>query len=107
MKKVRSWEKINYIGKKIKKFWLNNAKKNNIRIKIQGMDSLPSFLIPSNDWLKYKTLITQELLKKNILGSNVFYPSVKHSNNILNRYFQSMNEIFKIIKLCETKKLNK
>ena len=63
-------------------------------------------LIPSNDWLKYKTLITQELLKKNILGSNVFYPSVKHSNNILNRYFQSMNEIFKIIKLCETKKLN-
>ena len=106
MKKTKSWEKINYIGKKIKKFWLNNAKKNNIRIKIQGMDSLPSFLIPSNDWLKYKTLITQELLKKNILGSNVFYPSVKHSNNILNRYFQSMNEIFKIIKLCETKKLN-
>ena len=106
MKKTKSWEKINYIGKKIKKFWVNNAKKNNIRIKIQGMDSLPSFLIPSNDWLKYKTFITQELLKKNILGSNVFYPSVKHSNNILKKYFQSMNKIFKIIKLCETKKLD-
>ena len=106
MKKIKSWEKVNYIGKKIKKFWINNAKKNNIKIKVQGMDSLPSFLIQSHDWLKYKTLISQELLKKNILGSNVFYPSVKHSNNSLNRYFKSMNKIFRIIKLCETKKLN-
>ena len=102
MKKIKSWEKVNYIGKK-KKFWINNAKKNNIKIKVQGMDSLPSFLIQSHDWLKYKTLISQELLKKNILGSNVFYPSVKHSNNLLNRYFKSMNKIFRIIKLCETK----
>ena len=106
MKKVRSWKKINLIGKKIKKFWLNVAKKNHIKIKIQGMDSLPSFLIPSNDWLKYKTLISQELLEKNILGSNVFYPSVKHTNILLNKYFLCMKKIFKIIKLCEDKKIN-
>ena len=106
MKKIRSWEKINFIGKKIKKFWVNVAKKNHIKIKVQGMDSLPSFLIPSNDWLKYKTLISQELLKKNILGSNVFYPSVKHTNILLNKYFLCMKKIFKIIKLCENKKLN-
>ena len=106
MKKIRSWEKVNLIGKKVKKFWINLAKKNRVKIKIQGMDSLPSFLILSKDWFKYKTFISQELLKKSILGSNVFYPSVKHSNNLLKKYFQTMKNIFKIIKLCETRKLD-
>ncbi len=106
MKKIKSWEKVNSIGKKIKKFWLNSAKKNHLKINIQGMDSLPSFFIISKDWQKYKTLISQELLKKNILGSNVFYPSIKHTNKILNKYFQNMKKIFKQIALCERKKIN-
>ena len=106
MKKIRSWEKVNLIGKKVKKFWIDLAKKNRVKIKIQGMDSLPSFLILSKDWFKYKTFISQELLKKSILGSNVFYPSVKHSNNLLKKYFQTMKNIFKIIRLCETRKLD-
>ena len=106
MKKIRSWEKVNLIGKKVKKFWIDIAKKNRVKVKIQGMDSLPSFLILSKDWFKYKTFISQELLKKSILGSNVFYPSVKHSNNLLKKYFQTMKNIFKIIRLCETRKLD-
>ena len=106
MKKIKSWEKVNFIGKKTKKFWSNCAKKYQLKINIQGMDSLPSFLIISNDWQKYKTLISQELLKKNILGSNVFYPSIKHTNKILNKYFQNMRKIFKQIALCERKKIN-
>jgi glutamate-1-semialdehyde aminotransferase/spore coat polysaccharide biosynthesis protein SpsF (cytidylyltransferase family) len=106
MKKIKSWEKVNFTGKKIKNFWSNCAKKYQLKINIQGMDSLPSFLIISNDWQKYKTLISQELLKKKILGSNVFYPSIKHTNKILNKYFQNMHKIFKQIALCERKKIN-
>ena len=106
MKKIKSWDKINLIGKKIKKFWSNTAKKNNLKIHVQGMDSLPSFKIISNDWQKYKTLISQELLKENILGSNVFYPSIKHENKITKKYIINMSRIFKLITLCENKKKN-
>ena len=106
MKKIKSWDKINLIGKKIKKFWSNTAKKNNLKIHVQGMDSLPSFKIISNDWQKYKTLISQELLKENILGSNVFYPSIKHENKITKKYIINMSRIFKLISLCENKKKN-
>ena len=106
MRKIRSWEKINLIGKKVKKFWINLGKKNRVKIKVQGMDSLPSFSIPSKNWLQYKTLISQELLKSSILGSNVFYPSTKHSDNLLKKYFQTMNKIFKTLKLCEAGKLD-
>ena len=70
------------------------------------MESLPSFSIPSKNWLQYKTLISQELLKSSILGSNVFYPSTKHSDNLLKKYFQTMNKIFKTLKLCEAGKLD-
>lgn len=106
MKKIKSWEKVNSIGKKIKKFWLDCSKKYHLKINIQGMDSLPSFLINSNDSQKYKTLISQELLKKNILGSNVFYPSIKHTDKILKKYYLNMSKIFKQISLCEKKNIN-
>ena len=106
MKKIKSWEKVNLVGKKIKKFWLRSAKKNRLKINIQGIDSLPSFLIVSNDWQKYKTLISQELLKNKILGSNVFYPSIKHTDKILKKYFKYMDKIFTLIALCEKKKID-
>ena len=106
MERTKSWKKINLLGKKIKQSWLNIAKKNRLKINIQGMDSLPSFKIISKDWQKYKTFISQELLKKNILGSNVFYPSIKHKNKDIKKYTQNMNKIFKLISLCENKKKN-
>ena len=39
----------------------------NLKIQISGIPALSSFSIISNDWLKYKTFITQEMLKKNFL----------------------------------------
>jgi hypothetical protein len=42
----------------------------------------------------YKTLITQDMLKKNILASNFIYCSIAHKKNILSRYFDILNNIF-------------
>ena len=101
MKKIRSWEKVTNIGKKIESFWRSNAKKHGLNIDIHGLPALISFTIKSKDWFKYKTFITQEMLKKNFLASNYIYACTEHNNNILNRYFDSMEPIFKIINDCE------
>ena len=59
-----------------------------------------------NDWNKndiaYKTYITQEMLKKGFLASNVIFVCTKHTDKILNNYFSSLSPIFKRIKDFES-----
>ena len=97
MEKVKSWEIITAIGKTIKNNWEHLASKNDLDINITGMDALATFVIKSDDWLKYKTFITQSMLEKNFLTSNVVYSSIKHSKKILDEYFYSLDSVFKKI----------
>ena len=61
--------------------WRILAKKNQISIKIKGIPALSSFLFKKNNQI-YKTLITQEMLKKNILATNSIYISTSHTKKI-------------------------
>ena len=101
MEKKKSWEIITNVGKKIKSIWSDIADGNNLSINISGLSSLSSFNFVSQNNLKYKTLITQEMLKNNILASNSVYTSIAHTNECLDKYSYHLNEIFKIIKSCE------
>ena len=51
--------------------------------------------------LKYKTLLTQEMLKKDYLASNTTYLSEMHSDNIISDYLESLKSVFKLIQQCE------
>ena len=106
MEKIQSWKQLISIGKKIKKNWSEIAKTNSLKINITGLDALPSFYFDANLNTAYKTYITQELLKKNILGSNVVYTSVTHKKNILDKYFRVLKNIFTTISECENEKNN-
>ena len=101
MKKINSWERITKIGNKIKKNWSDIAKLNSLKIEILGIDALPKFFFKSNNHLAYKTYLSQEMLKRNILASNVIYASIAHDNRILEKYFDHLNQIFKKIAQCE------
>ena len=39
--------------------------------------------------------------KKGIIASNLFYASTVHDKKIINKYFDELNKIFKVIKDCE------
>ena len=97
MEKVKSWEIITATGKIIKNNWKRLASANNINIQITGMDALATFVIKSDNWLKYKTYITQSMLEKGFLAGNVVYSSTKHSKKILDEYFDSLENVFKKI----------
>jgi glutamate-1-semialdehyde aminotransferase/spore coat polysaccharide biosynthesis protein SpsF (cytidylyltransferase family) len=101
MKKQKSWIKITKIGRQIIKNWEKIAKKNSIKIKIKGIPALCSFEFVSKNNDLYKNLITQEMLKKGYLASNVIYVSTSHKMNILKRYYKILNDIFKVISKCE------
>jgi glutamate-1-semialdehyde aminotransferase len=101
MEKVKSWQIISSIGKTIKKKWLNIARAHKVKISIQGMNALPNFFFISENNLKYKTLISQEMLKKNLLASTSVYCSVAHEEKILIKYFDILDNIFSKISKVE------
>ncbi len=105
MERIKSWEVISQTGKKIKSGWNKLAKSHGIKIDIGGLDALCSFNIKSKNSNKYKTLITQEMLKKKFLASNIVYVSIAHDQKSLNGYFERLDDIFKIIKKCENENL--
>lgn len=101
MEKKRTWKKITRIGNKIQKRWKKIFQKEKLDVKINGIPSLANFTF-SNNHQKYKTFITQEMLKQNILASNLVYCSVAHTDRVLEKYFIQFEKIIKIIKKCET-----
>ena len=108
MKKLKSWEYIPALGKYIKQKWASLSKAESVPIKIDGLNALPifNFETKKNDHLMYKTFLTQEMLKKNILASNVIYLSVAHDKKMIDKYFVTLEKIFKKINQCENENLD-
>ena len=78
------------------------AKNNNIKIDISGLGACPSYSIKSKKWQKYKTLITQNLLKERILGAKTTYTSICHNDHVIKNYEIKLNKIFNSIKKIES-----
>jgi glutamate-1-semialdehyde 2,1-aminomutase len=93
MEKIKSWDIISILGKKIKANWESLAKKNNIKLKISGLSALPRFNFENNN-LYYKTFVSQEFLKKNFLASNAIYLCTEHNMKIFNNYFDILDSVF-------------
>ena len=100
MKKLKSWLKIRKIGKKIKNFWSHISRKYKLDIEISGLDAMPAFNFKSKKNDYYKTFITQEMLKKNILTSNTVYCCIDHEK-FLKTYFKELEVLFKKIRYFE------
>jgi len=100
MERIESWKIITLQGEKIKRGWESIADLCGININIGGLDALASFTFPHKDNLKFKTLITQEMLKKNFLAGNCCYVCIDHTDEIIDIYLNNLLEIFKLISNC-------
>ncbi len=105
MEKTKSWKKIIKLGKYINKEWIKLRKKYNLDFNIKGIESMTSFVFKKNH-LQYKTFISQEMLKKNILASNMIFLTIKHDKTKINKYLKNLEIIFKKISYIEKKNLN-
>jgi len=94
MERIKSWDIISSLGKKVKANWESLAKNNSIKLKIAGLNALPRFDFENENNLHYKTFISQEFLKKKILASNSIYLCTKHNMKVLDNYFNILDTIF-------------
>jgi glutamate-1-semialdehyde 2,1-aminomutase len=101
MEREKSWETITQTGMKIRQGWQALADENELKISHFGLPALTGFNFLSENALKYKTLISQEMLKKGYLASNCVYVCTEHSNHVVESYFTEMSALFATIKDCE------
>ena len=101
MKKVKSWGYITEVGKTIGDRWNSIANKYELPIDVLGLSSMIGFNFLLPNALKYKTLITQEMLKQGFLASNSVYVCTEHTDVIVDEYFEKLEPIFSKIKECE------
>lgn len=101
MERQKSWEVVTETGKKIAASWKELAATHGLKVNVAGLPALISYGMPYDNWLSYKTYITQEMLKKGILGSNNVYVCTEHKKEHLDRYFNELDPIYATIKACE------
>ena len=101
MEREKSWETITQIGSNISNQWKNLADKYELDISTWGLPALSGFTFNLPNALSYKTLMTQEMLKKGYLAANSVYTCIEHKQEIVDGYFSELEPIFTIIKECE------
>lgn len=94
------------MGNIIKNGWKQNAKKNNIKLEIGGMQAIPSFQFKydkNNE--KVYTYFTDMMLKKKYLATNSVYLSYQHKEKDIKKYLIAVDKVFKMIsRLLKNKK---
>ncbi len=106
MQKEKSWLYITEMGKYVQEQWQKLADLHQLGISQFGIPSLAGFAFDAEDSLKYKTLITQEMLKKGYLASTLLYSSLKHTRRNVDEYIEELEKVFALIKKCEDGQIN-
>ena len=101
MELIKSWEIITNKGNQMQREWLNLASQHNLSITMSGIPALSTYSFNSKNAMEYKTLITQEMLKKGFLASTSFYSCIAHTDDKFESYFTALDEVYKVIAKCE------
>jgi glutamate-1-semialdehyde aminotransferase len=80
-------------GKKIQKGWSELAKKHNLDIHVGSIYPMSHFEVKDKP-LVYKTLFTQEMLKKGFLATNSYYACFAHKDEHIKAYLNACDEVF-------------
>ena len=106
MNEKKSWKTIvkngKYFNLRIKRL----ALKYDLDLKITGIESITFFNFISKKNIVYKTFITQEMLKRKYLASNLIYLSIYHTKKIIDKYMKDLDPVFKKISSFEKNNTN-
>ena len=98
------WDKISDVSRQIRNIWDRYSEQFSLNIRQFGTTAIPSFTFESEFAQQYRQYLTQELLKVNILGGSSVYVSACHDQNLIDRYEESISQIFRKISAFEADK---
>jgi len=106
MEREKSWEIITATGVKMQKGWKDLASVHGLDITVSGIPAMTTYGFNYDNAAIYKTLITQEMLKKGFLASTNFYACTAHTDAHLKSYFEALDGVYGIISKCESGEVN-
>ena len=98
---MKPWETAIEVGCKVRQIWAETAAANGLDISVSGLPALSSYSFASKKALAYKTLITQEFLKRGYLAGTILYASNAHDTTKFDEYAAILDNVFKLIADCE------
>ena len=101
MEQEQPWDTITDIGKRVRKIWQSLSDHYDLEISIGGLPAISTFAFQGPDAIKFKTFVTQEMLKKGFLAGTAFYACTEHTDQVLEQYENNLKPIFEKIKNCE------
>ena len=101
MERDETWKTITKLGLYARSQIKNLANKHQINITQWGISALTGYTFLGRHPLHYKTLITQEMLKKGYLAGNSLYVCIHHTESVIDEFIYNLNPIFSLIKECE------
>jgi glutamate-1-semialdehyde 2,1-aminomutase len=101
MERTQSWDTITAIGRDIGVRWQALAQHHGLTISVSGLPSMIAFGFAGANALKYKTLLTQEMLKRGFLATTAVYACTEHHPDIVDRYFAALDGVFALVRQCE------
>ena len=84
-------------GLSVQKAWRETAAAHGISITIEGRPALCHYAINHGDAKVLGTLLTQEFLKRGILGNTSYYGSYAHTKDDVQRYADVLDDVFKVL----------
>ncbi|MFA6764835.1 MAG: aminotransferase class III-fold pyridoxal phosphate-dependent enzyme [Sphaerochaetaceae bacterium] len=85
-------------GTEVMRIWKTMAKASKIEIEIEGTPALSHFSFLHQEATVLTTLLTQELLKRGVLGNTAYYASAGHDEQACRSYEEAFGEVCHILR---------
>ncbi len=81
-------------GGRVMGLWREHGKKHGIPLAIDGYPCLPHFRFDNEQAEVLRTLYTQMMLERGFLAGPKFYPTLAHTESVVERYGKAVGEVF-------------
>ncbi len=89
-------EHMNKMGKKVQDGWAALAEKHGLKVHVSGIYPLGHVCFEASP-LELKTLFIQEMIKRGFLASDAYYATLAHTEQDVNDYLETCDEVFAIM----------
>lgn len=93
MEKTKVWEHVHHVGSTVINDWKTLGAKYNLDISAGGFPCLAHFHFNENG-IELKTLYTVLMLKEGFLGNNGLYPTLAHTDEVLDLHREAVDKVF-------------
>ena len=92
------------IGTRIQKGWTEAAQATGLPVHVSGISPLGHFAFDLPDAQEVRTLFTQMMLDRGILATGSFYAMWAHTDAHVDRYLETVNEVFRELRIAVDQK---